>query len=486
MSAPFSVVAIIAAYNEADIIEQVVGDLITQGIQIYFLDDGSTDNTAAIVERFLGLGVLAVERCPARSRDAARADFEWERILLRKTALAKELDADWFIHHDADEFRESPWPHLTLKDAIQRVDALGFNAIDFTSLDFWPVDDRFRAGDDVREALPLYAEHAPYDRVQIRCWKKTGDLDLSSTGGHEARFPDRRVFPLRFILRHYPIRGQEHGDRKVFQERQNRFLEGERARGWHIQYDAMQKGASFLRDPATLTPYDPDAVRIALALRHRGIEALEASLKEAQSAVEMRRRELESSRNELEGTSAELGARSVEARNLRGEVDRRVAELAELCKQLTARNADATALRHQLETQAAELLRTQEDFQAVSTELAARSAELSARCADLDGRNTELLRAQGDFQAVSAQLATRTGKLEARDADLRTRATELRARNAEIARLQAILEDRAVEIANWKNSVADLTARLDAFHRSLSWRWTSPVRAAFRLFRGPR
>ena len=34
----FSVVAIIAAYNEADIIGQVVADLIAQGVSVYLLD----------------------------------------------------------------------------------------------------------------------------------------------------------------------------------------------------------------------------------------------------------------------------------------------------------------------------------------------------------------------------------------------------------------------------------------------------------------
>ena len=246
MPSPFSVVALVAAYNEADIIHHVVADLIEQHIDVYFLDDGSTDDTVKIVEPFVGRGVLAIERLPARANEPDV--FDWERILRRKSALAAELDASWFIHHDADEFRESPWAHLSLHDAIRRVDALGFNAIDFAGFDFWPVDECFKPGDDVREALTCYTEFASYDRVQIRCWKKTAHaVDLASSGGHEAKFPDRKVFPLRFILRHYPIRGQAHAERKIFRERRNRFLEGERARGWHVQYDGIREGESFLR-----------------------------------------------------------------------------------------------------------------------------------------------------------------------------------------------------------------------------------------------
>ena len=224
MSPELSVVAIVTAHNEGDIIEQVVGDLIEQGVHVYLVDDGSTDGTAAAVERFAGRGLLRIEHLASGVTNGSRVAFDWERILARKTEIARELDAGWFIHHDADEFRESPWRGLSLRDAIRHVDALGFNAIDFASLDFWPTHDRFRACDGVREAFTHYAERAPYDRVQVRCWKKTGAaVDLATSGGHDAQFPGRRVFPVRFISRHYPIRGQAHGERKVFQERHARF-----------------------------------------------------------------------------------------------------------------------------------------------------------------------------------------------------------------------------------------------------------------------
>src|SRR5262249_42534939 len=173
------VVAILAAYNEADVIGQVVADLIAQGVDVYLLDDGSTDGTVAAVEPLVGRGVLRIEPLTS-ARATPPESFDWERILRRKTDVAREIDADWFIHHDADEFRESPWRGVALRDAIQRVDAAGYNAIDFASLDFWPTHDRFRAGDDVRAAFTHYSERAPHDRVQVRAWKNTGaSVDLA-------------------------------------------------------------------------------------------------------------------------------------------------------------------------------------------------------------------------------------------------------------------------------------------------------------------
>src|SRR5439155_6142943 len=118
MPPELSVVAIVAAYNEADIIDQVVGDLIEQGVHVYLLDDGSTDGTAAAVERFTGRGLLRIEHLATGVADGSRGPFDWERILARKTDIARELDAGWFLHHDADEFRESPWRGLSLRDAI--------------------------------------------------------------------------------------------------------------------------------------------------------------------------------------------------------------------------------------------------------------------------------------------------------------------------------------------------------------------------------
>ena len=271
------IVAIIAAYNEADIIGQVVEDFIRQGVAVWLIDHASTDGTVAAVEPWLGRGLLSIERYP--SEGAAPDTYPWEALLRRKETLAAEIDADWFIHADADEFRESPWTGVPLGEAIRRVEALGYNAIDSARFDFWPIDDTFRAGDDVRETFRWYEPAPVTDRIQIRCWKAGGArVDLVSSGGHEACFPGRSVFPLRFIVRHYPIRGQAHGARKVFVERRPRFLAEERARGWHVQYDAFREGQSFLRDPATLAVWDPDGVRAGLMLRHRGIEALEADV----------------------------------------------------------------------------------------------------------------------------------------------------------------------------------------------------------------
>jgi hypothetical protein len=406
MPRDFAVVSIIAAYNEADIIDASVRNLIEQGISVFLLDDGSTDGTAGIVAPYVGRGVIGIE-CLRPAGVAGSGEFALKAIVRRKAQLAGELDADWFINHDADEFRESPWGDVPLKEAIRRVDALGYNAIDFASFDFQPTDDGKRAGEDVRTAFQFYSEAAPYDRVQIRCWKKTPRVELESTGGHDTQFDGRKVFPVRFVLRHYPIRSQAHGERKIFAERRPRYAKQERALGWHVQYDDVVEGSSFVHDPDTLKRYDPVGIRIDLALRHRGIEELEQS---------------------LEGTRVELETRSTENKCL-------------------------------------------------ENELQVKSAESLARAQALE-------RANGELDATRAQLSARTNELDDVRAQLAHRVNELAAHRDEITGLNRALEHRNVEVDNLQAGIADFMKQLEAFRQSLSWRWTAPLRAVYRILTG--
>jgi Glycosyl transferase family 2 len=257
---PFRVIALISAYNEADIIEPVLEHLAANGVWSYVIDDGSTDETVARAQRWLGRGLLGIERFDRANGDGRTS---WRALLARKRELARELGADWYVHHDADEIREAPWPGTSLRDAIHWVDRVGFNAIDFRVLNFAPVDDAYRAGMDPRTHFARWEDPAEYDLMQRKCWKAGApDLDLAE-GGHDVRFTGRRLFPLRFLLRHYPIRGQAHGRRKVLEERKGRFVDDELAYGWHRQYDHVsQPDHLFLRSPASLRPFDVERIRL--------------------------------------------------------------------------------------------------------------------------------------------------------------------------------------------------------------------------------
>jgi len=265
----FRVLAIVSTYNEADIVEPVIRHLVENGADVYLIDNGSTDETVERARPWLGRGLLKIENLPPTALENGLELVSWAEILRRKAAVAREVPADWYIHHDADEVRESPWPGLSLREAIHWVDGLGFNAIDFRVLNFPPVDNAFEPGLDPRDHFRRFEDAPEYDRIQIKAWRARGDVTLHD-GGHEVVFPERSVFPIQFILRHYPIRSQEHGVRKVFGERKHRFVESEREVGWHIQYDAVEgEDHVFLRNPASLRTFDLERIRLEVQLDAR-------------------------------------------------------------------------------------------------------------------------------------------------------------------------------------------------------------------------
>ena len=61
-------VAIVAAYNEEDIIGPALAHLVEQGAAVYLLDDGSTDLTVANARQAAGAGLIGVESLPRIER----------------------------------------------------------------------------------------------------------------------------------------------------------------------------------------------------------------------------------------------------------------------------------------------------------------------------------------------------------------------------------------------------------------------------------
>lgn len=255
----FHVVALISAYNEEDIIVPCLQYLIKQGLEVYLLDNWSTDATVELASEFLGKGLLAIEKFP---QGRPSSHYVWTDILSRMEQVTEEIAADWFVFQDVDEIRSSPWPGLSLKDAILKVDREGFNCIDHTVITFSPIDNDFAAGDDF-EAHFRYFEFSdrPGQFIEIKAWKNIGRrISLSKSGGHEVRFNGRRTYPLRFLLKHYPVRSQAHGEKKIFRERKPRWFPRERARGWHTHYDHIDESHSFLRRPDELELFDASAL----------------------------------------------------------------------------------------------------------------------------------------------------------------------------------------------------------------------------------
>jgi len=251
----FRVVAIVPAFNEEDIIAQTLRDLARQGIQAYLLDNWSDDATVERARPFLGAGLLAIERYPPRGPSGT---YDLGRMLARVEEIARELDGvSWIVLHDVDERRRAPWPGVGLREALWRVDRDGFNCVDHVTLNFWPTDDGFHPDRvDLEEHFTHFDFSAHEGHFhQRRAWKNGGPVALAASAGHDVSFPGRRVYPYKFLLKHYPVRSQAHGERKL-RERRARWNLEERGRGWHLQYDELPDRPAFVRSRATLTRFD--------------------------------------------------------------------------------------------------------------------------------------------------------------------------------------------------------------------------------------
>ena len=88
MTGSFRVIALLAAYNEEDVIASVIGHLADNGVDVYLIDNRSTDGTVSEARKWLGKGLLEIESFPERPKEGEIQPFDWTAILGRKEELA--------------------------------------------------------------------------------------------------------------------------------------------------------------------------------------------------------------------------------------------------------------------------------------------------------------------------------------------------------------------------------------------------------------
>ena len=149
------VVAIMTVHNEEDILGPAMAHLTNQGVGVYILDNWSTDSSAVMARAFEGRGLAGFEMFPA----TPASQYDQMACFKRKAEVAlqlRERGARWIIHYDADELRDSPWPGVSLRDGLRRVESEGYNAVNHVLVLFVPTDEDFRAGLDPNVHFPFY------------------------------------------------------------------------------------------------------------------------------------------------------------------------------------------------------------------------------------------------------------------------------------------------------------------------------------------
>mgnify|MGYP000844814969 CR=1 FL=1 len=220
------IVALLAVRNEQDCLARCLRHLVDQGLQVAVIDNESTDRTPEIIRSLDPDNLVRHEVHPFPGH------YDWEAILRRKQELAAELDADWFVHVDADEIPESPFPGLTLAEALQHVEREGANAVNFNEFVFVPTsDEEAWEGRDYVAGMAWYYFFEPRPLRLVRAWKKGADpVDIAGSGGHDAQFPGRVIAPTPFVLRHYLTLSRRH----LIEKYGSRvFSSHELEKGWH-------------------------------------------------------------------------------------------------------------------------------------------------------------------------------------------------------------------------------------------------------------
>lgn len=213
------IIALIASYNERRFIAPCITHLYEQGVESFLVDDGSTDETVEIAEGLLGRGLIGIEETPRSDEHV----FSLASQLTRKEELARELDADWFMHLDPDEIRLPPSKGQTLVDALEVADAEGFNAVNFIEFTFMPTEEepdhdhpRFQ------QTLHTYYPFSPRFPHQLKAWKATEAVELVPSKGHRVSFPGLRMHPLSFPMKHYICLSAPHAVEKYVNGRPGR------------------------------------------------------------------------------------------------------------------------------------------------------------------------------------------------------------------------------------------------------------------------
>lgn len=220
------VVALLATYNEERFIAASLDHFFGQGVDVYLIDNCSTDSTVEIAKNYLRRGLIGFETMPRNGV------FDLRAILQRKEELANTLEADWFMHVDADEIRVPPAGGMTLSRAFAEVDKEGYNAVNFQEFTFIPTKeapDHDHA--DFASTMRWYYPVLPTFPHRLNAWKRQPQrVDLTTKAGHRVRFPALSMYPRSFVLRHYLFLSVPHAIRKYGQRNHH---PGALARGWH-------------------------------------------------------------------------------------------------------------------------------------------------------------------------------------------------------------------------------------------------------------
>jgi glycosyltransferase involved in cell wall biosynthesis len=219
------VLAILAIRDERPYLANCLNHLIENEIDYVIIDNDSTDGTTELLRQpSFARHLVDYQQFPFEGA------FNWKGLMKARETAAQTHDADWILFLSPDEMMHPYVPQETLRAAIMRNDAAGYDVIDFNEFVFLPLDAEYQVDSGVLQPLRFYYFFEPSRPRLMRARKKHLQVSHIEHGGHVFSGAPFRLSPETFALRHYIFRDQAHAYRK-YPERV--FLPQELARGWH-------------------------------------------------------------------------------------------------------------------------------------------------------------------------------------------------------------------------------------------------------------
>lgn len=231
-------VTILTCYNESDCLRTVIPRLLADGSHVVVIDNWSDDQSYEMLRSFEKDFGIELYRYPF---DGPSPTYDWKSLLEFKEEIAAGFNGSWIVHQDMDELR-TPVYGGSYREYLKAAQFFGFNAIDHVVLNYWMIDEGFLGLAELDKHFEFFGltENQGYS-LQRKAWLQgPSKVDLSASGGHDVQFSGRRVFPIKAVIHHYPLRSPEQAVKKVFTERKGRFSDAERKRGWHTHYDNIK------------------------------------------------------------------------------------------------------------------------------------------------------------------------------------------------------------------------------------------------------
>jgi hypothetical protein len=135
----------------------------------------------------------------------------------------------------------SPLQNIPIANVLEAILMQGYNAISLRMLDFRAVDNLFDVGDPFQYFNYYEFSDIPSYQLQNKGWYQsdTCKVDLSCMGGHDAKFSNRKIYPLRFPRLHYSIRSLTQQNNKI-SDRLERSKKEKEQYGWHTHIEKLK------------------------------------------------------------------------------------------------------------------------------------------------------------------------------------------------------------------------------------------------------